>query len=152
MRQSSPGVSFAPRSHPNPSNKEELAEGWNPLPRRSQSQRVGKKEENLGRGRGLGNGGSDYATTLSYGGGNGEREEGEKKRGRGVTLEDKPLSRLGEEGGGAKLERKTTLQRASHSVRRAVEKMVYVPPAARVDGEKRVLILVADGSEEIEVL
>lgn len=56
---------------------------------------------------------------------------------RGVTLEDKPLSRGGTRG----------------SVRRAVngfkKGFVAVP---KVEGEKRVLILVADGTEEIEVM
>lgn len=43
------------------------------------------------------------------------------------------------------------MRRAASAVRRAVESVGFVP-ADKVEGEKRVLILVADGSEEIEVM
>lgn len=59
---------------------------------------------------------------------------------RGVQLEDKPLSR-----------RSPSVRRAVSAVRKAVESVGFVP-ADKVEGEKRVLILVADGSEEIEVM
>lgn len=61
---------------------------------------------------------------------------GERK---GVQLEDKVLSR------------RTSVKRAASAVKRAVEAAGFVP-VEKVEGEKRVLILVADGSEEIEVV
>lgn len=60
---------------------------------------------------------------------------GERK---GVTLEDKPLSR------------RTSVKRAASAVKKAATQAFA--PIEKVDGEKRVLILVADGTEEIEVM
>lgn len=58
---------------------------------------------------------------------------------RGVQLEDKPLSR------------KTSVKRAASAVKRALT--IPAPPLVdRMDGEIRVLVLVADGSEEIETI
>lgn len=61
---------------------------------------------------------------------------GERK---GVQLEDKVLSR------------RTSVKRAASAVKRAVVSVGFVP-VEKAPGEKRVLILVADGSEEIEVM
>lgn len=61
------------------------------------------------------------------------------ERSRGVQLEDKPLSSS------------TTVKRGPSGMRRAVERIGFVP-AEKADGELRTMILVADGSEEIEVM
>lgn len=63
---------------------------------------------------------------------------------RGVQLEDKPLSRR----------TSTSVKRALTTVKKGVERMggVNFVPSEKIQGEQRVLILVADGSEEIEVL
>lgn len=57
---------------------------------------------------------------------------------KGVQLEDKPLSR------------RTSVKRAASAVRKVATQAFA--PLEKVEGEKRVLILVADGTEEIEVM
>lgn len=54
-----------------------------------------------------------------------------------MTLEDKPLTRT------------TSVRRAASALRRAIDRP-YTQPAKQ-EGERRVLLMVADGSEEIEV-
>ncbi|KAK4700772.1 hypothetical protein P7C70_g5472, partial [Phenoliferia sp. Uapishka_3] len=163
--QGAPGVSFAPLSpqqsnHIRPTSE---IESWNPTPRRTQSQRArtgqtsstgglnGSRREravtigdatvetlSLGNGTGLGRAfsepGQDGKEILK----NGNGESGR----RGVQLEDKPLSRNA---------RSTSIKRAASAVKRAVASVGFVP-TEKASGEKRILILVADGSEEIEVM
>jgi len=45
---------------------------------------------------------------------------------------------------------RTSVKRAASSFKKAVSKSFE--PAPKVDGEKRVMVLVADGTEEIEVM
>ncbi|BGP01254.1 hypothetical protein RTG_01234 [Rhodotorula toruloides ATCC 204091] len=58
---------------------------------------------------------------------------------RGVTLEDKPLSRNASQG----------LKRTASQWKKAAQKAFE--PLPKEEGEKRVIVLVADGTEEIEV-
>ncbi|BGP30586.1 hypothetical protein JCM10296v2_002341 [Rhodotorula toruloides] len=59
---------------------------------------------------------------------------------RGVTLEDKPLSRNASQG----------LKRTASQWKKAAQKAFE--PLPKDEGEKRVIVLVADGTEEIEVI
>ncbi|GAA6063868.1 hypothetical protein JCM10212_003604 [Sporobolomyces blumeae] len=150
-----PGVSFAPRGANGDAaiRPDSELEGWAPPPRRTQSQRVRRQASStrpgLARGRSNGNSngqgarGGDLAeetetiddklATVTIGGRT--IDAGERK---GVQLEDKPLSR------------RTSVKRAASSFKKAVSKSFE--PAPKVDGEKRVMVLVADGTEEIEVM
>lgn len=61
---------------------------------------------------------------------------------RGVQLEDKPLSR------------KTSVKRAASALKKATASAFTFEyqPAAKGEGETRVLVLMADGTEEIELV
>ncbi|GAA6009558.1 hypothetical protein JCM11491_003605 [Sporobolomyces phaffii] len=148
-----PGVSFAPRANGDPSavRPDSELETWQPAPRRTPSQRVSRKPSastrgQLTRGRSTGNSSAAAASTVEEG------REGDSKetvtiggrtvdkgdRTAGVSLSDTPLSR------------RTSVKRAASSFKKAVSKSFE--PAPKVDGEKRVMVLVADGTEEIEVM
>ncbi|GAA5919702.1 hypothetical protein JCM1841_000754 [Sporobolomyces salmonicolor] len=134
--QAAPGVSFAPSANPQEYTRpaSEL-EGWAPPPRRALSQRGRRQPSSnggLSRGR-SGTTGSISNGTVTIGGRT--VEAGERK---GVQLEDKPLSR------------RTSVKRAASSFKKAASKAFEPMPKQR--GEKRVLVLVADGTEEIEVM
>ncbi|GAA5976597.1 hypothetical protein JCM10908_005560 [Rhodotorula pacifica] len=144
-KQAAPGVYFAP-SGPEPSQRKRSdseIEGWRPpAPRRTPSQRV-KRTPSSGDAAGImpppvpTNG----AATTNGGGtvtiGDRTVDAGERK---GVTLEDKPLTR----------QASTGLKRTASQWKRAAQKAFEPMPKAA--GDKRVMVLVADGSEEIEVL
>lgn len=153
--QSAPGVTFAPSNDANRRTEKEL-EGWAPPPRRTQSQRAPRgppvTSENrkvsaggLGRSRAgsasIKNANGSEAGELK-GNGNGTTADagavGEVRR--GVQLEDKPLSR------------RTSVKRAASAVRKAAASAFAFEPLAKEEGEKRVLILMADGSEEMETV
>lgn len=172
--QAAPGVTFAP-SRPDVGTRSTSSSGangtaklpaseldsWNPLPRRSQSQRhqastspgnggggLSRKESRQQRQARAGNGedrvGDESAPALLPALPAGDRQgvQLEDKASntapsRGVQLEDKPLSR------------KTSVKRAASAVKRA---FTLPAPGDRTDGEVRVLVLVADGSEEIETM
>ncbi|KAM0755266.1 DJ-1 [Meredithblackwellia eburnea MCA 4105] len=153
--QGAPGVSFAPSPSGRQQRPVSEVEPWNPAPRRSQSQRSRPANNGTSGGGGAlerraraGTTGSgpafkDEKETLAYENGDSlgpafDARKAVSER-RGVQLEDKPLSRS------------TSVKRAASAVKRAVEKVGFVP-VEKADGEKRVLILVADGSEEIEVM
>ncbi|GAA5946807.1 hypothetical protein JCM3765_002023 [Sporobolomyces pararoseus] len=141
-----PGVSFAPRANGESAVRpdEELST-WQPAPRRTPSQRVRRQPSASTRGqltRGRSNGTSttkveegaeDQKETVEIGGRT--VEKGDRT---GVSLSDTPLSR------------RTSVKRAASSFKKAVSKSFE--PAPKVDGEKRVMVLVADGTEEIEVM
>jgi hypothetical protein len=61
---------------------------------------------------------------------------------RGVTLEDKPLSRS--------ISRSASVKRVASTFAKRAQKAFE--PVPKEEGEKRILVLVADGSEEIETL
>lgn len=174
-----PGVTFAPAA-PGASTKvrpDSELDGWRPPPpRRTTSQRVrrqpssgaGRSEGANGTGAGLSrhrsgerrkgesiatateidgvpvptllstpaatepNGGTDQVKV-----GDRTLDAGERK---GVTLEDRPLSRSTSHG----------LKRTASQWKKAAQKAFE--PLPKEDGEKRVIVLVADGTEEIEVL
>ncbi|SGY48035.1 BQ5605_C001g00606 [Microbotryum silenes-dioicae] len=138
-----PGVAFAPSttgaSRLRPDS--ELA-GWNPLPRRTQSQRAPRGTNNPDSNRHRA-GSASQANAMPppppFSENNGGRQrdpsplpQGDRK---GVSLQDQPLTRS------------TSVKRVASAVKKAV-----FAPVAKQDGEKRVMILVADGSEEIEVM
>lgn len=174
---SAPGVSFAPSSPHRAIIPDQELESWVPAPRRSVSQRaqrvksVDGKSSNrdvgglngasnsnsasgppissrtgLARARASSNTANNANGTTPTSNSNGtpaiptssntQTNNGER---RGVQLEDKPLSRS------------TSVKRALTAVKRGMERSMFAP-AVKAEGEKRVLILVADGSEEIEVL
>ncbi|ORY82388.1 class I glutamine amidotransferase-like protein [Leucosporidium creatinivorum] len=147
--QSAPGVSFAPSNdNVRVRTKEEL-EGWNPAPRRTQSQRAPRGPPVSSENRKVSNGGLNRSRAGSASVKNSDGSEagalkndsaavGEVRR--GVQLEDKPLSR------------KTSVKRAASAMRKAAEKAFTFEPLAKEEGEKRVLILMADGSEEMETV
>lgn len=151
--QSAPGVSFAPSNdNVRVRTKEEL-EGWTPAPRRTQSQRAPRGPPISSENRKVSNGGLNRSRAGSASIKNVDGSEaGELKNGsqadskavgevrRGVQLEDKPLSR------------KTSVKRAASAMRKAAEKAFTFEPLAKEEGEKRVLILMADGSEEMETV
>jgi hypothetical protein len=151
--QSAPGVSFAPSNdNVRVRTKEEL-EGWTPAPRRTQSQRAPRGPPLTSENRKVSNGGLNRSRAGSASVKNVDGSEaGELKNGsqadsaavgevrRGVQLEDKPLSR------------KTSVKRAASAMRKAAEKAFTFEPVAKEEGEKRVLILMADGSEEMETV
>lgn len=137
---SAPGVTFAPQGAGTESRLRPAAEldSWNPPPRRSPSQRANQgpplSSQNPGR--------LNRARTNSSGKGDGltaapaeQLPAGERN---GVTLEDKPLSRS------------TSVKRAASAIRRAAAQTFA--PLEKQEGEKRVLILMADGSEEMETI
>lgn len=150
---SAPGVSFAPRANGEAAVRPDSElEGWAPPPRRTTSQRVPRRQpSSTSRGgltRGRSNGNAVTSTTEEEGrDGKGENEKetvtiggrtidaGERK---GVSLSDTPLSR------------RTSVKRAASSFKKAVSKSFE--PAPKQAGEKRVMVLVADGTEEIEVM
>ncbi|KPV76561.1 uncharacterized protein RHOBADRAFT_52552 [Rhodotorula graminis WP1] len=177
---SAPGVTFAPSSHGAESKvrPDSELEGWRPPVRRSASQRVKRQPStsspatvDANGGNGNGNGGAsnlsrqrsaatrnngasakDDDEQLARGFGEtvtiGERTVDAGER-RGVTLEDKPLSRktstaAGGGGGGAGVKRAT-----STFTKRAGK--AFEPPTKGAD-DKAVLVLCADGTEEIELM
>jgi len=149
---SAPGVSFAPRANGEAAVRPDSElEGWAPPPRRTTSQRVPRRQpSSTSRGgltRGRSNGNTVTTSTAEEEGQRGENEKetvtiggrtidaGERK---GVSLSDTPLSR------------RTSVKRAASSFKKAVSKSFE--PAPKQVGEKRVMVLVADGTEEIEVM
>ncbi|GAA5858460.1 hypothetical protein JCM8547_007316 [Rhodosporidiobolus lusitaniae] len=140
-----PGVSFAPSTGGERKRPDSELEGWAPAPRRSNSQRVRRQPSANG---GLSRTRSRKDKDNKENGpppvpsppldgkvqvGDRVVNAGERK---GVQLEDKPLSRS------------TSVKRVASAFKRAGK--AFEPPP-KEEGEKRVLILVADGSEEIEV-
>ncbi|GAA5998337.1 uncharacterized protein JCM10292_001131 [Rhodotorula paludigena] len=159
--QAAPGVSFAPTTADYKPRPDSELDGWRPAPRRTPSQRVRRQPSSGTNGVSNGAGGANLSRGRSsdrkapeepvppmppspplHNGfaekvqiGDRTLDAGDR---RGVTLEDTPLSRT------------TSVKRAASSFRRRAQK-AFEPPA-KSDGEKRVLLLVADGSEEIETL
>ncbi|SCV74240.1 BQ2448_6672 [Microbotryum intermedium] len=138
-----PGVSFAPSatgaSRLRPDS--ELA-GWNPTPRRTQSQRAPRGSSNSESNRHRAESASQVngmppPPPFSENSGGRPRDPSPLPKGdrEGVSLQDQPLTRS------------TSVKRVASAVKKAV-----FAPVAKQDGEKRVMILVADGSEEIEVM
>ncbi|GAA5932058.1 DJ-1/PfpI family protein [Sporobolomyces koalae] len=139
-----PGVSFAPRANGETAVRPDSElESWQPAPRRTPSQRVRRQPSSSTRGqltRGRSNG-HDAAPpvpevgqeTVTIGGRT--VDKGDRK---GVSLSDTPLSR------------RTSVKRAASSFKKAVSKSFE--PAPKAEGEKRIMVLVADGTEEIEVM
>ncbi|KAK4047530.1 hypothetical protein OIV83_005317 [Microbotryomycetes sp. JL201] len=148
---SAPGVTFAPQgaAYTSTNRKTSDTEEWNPAPRRSQSQRANNKgppvsSQNPGRLNRARTNSGGAASNGSEGQGyvNGavplyeqSLPAGERK---GVTLEDKPLTRS------------TSVKRAASAIKRAAAQTFA--PLEKQEGEKRVLILMADGSEEMETV
>lgn len=141
-----PGVSFAPRANGESAVRPDAElESWQPAPRRTPSQRVRRQPSASTRGqltRGRSNGtaptkveeGQEEAKeTITIGGRT--VDKGDRQ---GVSLSDTPLSR------------RTSVKRAASSFKKAVSKSFE--PAPKAEGEKRVMVLVADGTEEIEVM
>ncbi|GAA5821192.1 hypothetical protein JCM11251_004508 [Rhodosporidiobolus azoricus] len=148
--QSAPGVSFAPSTNGVRKTDSEL-EGWAPAPRRNQSQRVKRNPSSSGNVNGAGltrhrsnkENGPPPSPPLT----NGQVKVGDRvvdagDRRSGVTLEDKPLSRG--------LSRSTSMKHAASTLAKRAQKAFE--PLPKEEGEKRMLVLVADGSEEIETL
>ncbi|BGP14407.1 hypothetical protein JCM10213_004531 [Rhodosporidiobolus nylandii] len=136
-----PGVSFAPSTNGARKTDSEL-EGWAPAPRRTHSQRVKRQPSGSGglsrtrsSRQGKENDGSAAFANGKVQVGDRVVDAGERN---GVQLEDKPLTR------------RTTLSRAASSYAKRMQKAF--DPLPKAAGEKRMLILVADGSEEIETL
>ncbi|GAA5837211.1 hypothetical protein JCM3766R1_002161 [Sporobolomyces carnicolor] len=145
-----PGVSFAPRANGESAVRPDSElETWQPAPRRTPSQRVRRQPSASTRGqltRGKSNGNATQTTTtkvddltegvetVTIGG----RTVDKGDRTAGVSLSDTPLSR------------RTSVKRAASSFKKAVSRPFE--PAPKVEGEKRVMVLVADGTEEIEVM
>ncbi|GAA6000394.1 hypothetical protein JCM10207_007994 [Rhodosporidiobolus poonsookiae] len=137
-----PGVSFAPSTNGARRPDSEL-EGWAPAPRRTHSQRVRRQPSSNGGGLsrhrsagnkdGLQENGAALNGTVQIG----DRVLDAGDRSSGIQLEDKPLSRS------------TSVKRVASAFKRAQKAF---EPAPKEEGEKRVLVLVADGSEEIEVM
>ncbi|KAM0788057.1 hypothetical protein ACM66B_001229 [Microbotryomycetes sp. NB124-2] len=148
---SAPGVTFAPQgaaynnNNNNSNRKASDGEEWNPAPRRSHSQRINKgppvSSQNPGRlNRARTNSGGAATDAQTYVNGVAPPYEqplpaGDRK---GVTLEDKPLTRS------------TSVKRAASAIKRAAAQTFA--PLEKQEGEKRVLILMADGSEEMETV
>lgn len=172
-----PGVTFAPAA-PGTATKvrpDSELDGWRPPPpRRTTSQRV-RRQPSSGGGKGEANGaggglsrhrsgdrkkGESISAAAEIDGvpvptlpatpgvesnGVGEQvkvgdrtlDAGER---RGVTLEDRPLSRNASQG----------LKRTASQWKKAAQKAFE--PLPKEEGEKRVIVLVADGTEEIEVM
>ncbi|BGP23280.1 DJ-1 family protein [Rhodotorula toruloides] len=170
-----PGVTFAPAAPGAPTKVRPDSEldGWRPPPpRRTTSQRVRRQPSSSGKGEMNGTGGGlsghrsgerrkgeSISTAVELDGvpvptlpsmqpvelnGGGEHVEigdraldaGERW---GVTLEDRPLSRNASQG----------LKRTASQWKKAAQKAF--DPLPKEEGEKRVIVLVADGAEEIEV-
>ncbi|GAA5866619.1 hypothetical protein JCM3774_004033 [Rhodotorula dairenensis] len=150
-KQAAPGVYFAPSGPETAQRKRPDSEidGWRPpAPRRTPSQRVRRNpsasdaagimpppvptNHHNGTNGASANGGGGTVTV-------GDRtvDAGERK---GVSLEDKPLSR----------QASTGLKRTASQWKRAAQKAFE--PTPKAEGDKRVMVLVADGTEEIEVL
>ncbi|GAA5891321.1 hypothetical protein JCM6882_004656 [Rhodosporidiobolus microsporus] len=143
--QAAPGVSFAPSTNGVRKTDSEL-DGWAPAPRRTHSQRV-KRQPSAGGGSGGGlsrhrsnkeNGGPPSPPLADRKVQVGDRLVDAGDRRSGVTLEDKPLSRS------------TSVKRAASTFAKRAQKAFE--PMPKEEGEKRMLVLVADGSEEIETL
>ncbi|GAA5979515.1 hypothetical protein JCM11641_005419 [Rhodosporidiobolus odoratus] len=138
---SAPGVTFAPTTDGVRKTDTELDQ-WAPAPRRTLSQRVKRQPSTgggLSRHRSAGDrnkeNGNPFDDDEKVQVGDRLVDRGERK---GVQLEDKPLTR------------RTTLSRAASSYAKKMNKAFA--PAPKAEGEKRMLIIVADGSEEIEVM
>ncbi|KWU43608.1 DJ-1 protein [Rhodotorula sp. JG-1b] len=147
-KQAAPGVYFAPSGPETVQRKrsDSEIEGWRPpAPRRTPSQRV-RRNPSAGDAAGFmpppvpTNG--TNSVTASNGNGTvtvGDRtvDAGERK---GVSLEDKPLTR----------QASTGLKRTASQWKRAAQKAFE--PMPKAEGDKRVMVLAADGGEEIELL
>ncbi|KAK4047582.1 hypothetical protein OIO90_006123 [Microbotryomycetes sp. JL221] len=154
---SAPGVTFAPQGasfnggNSNSDARTNDNTTWNPAPRRTQSQRARGgppvSSQNPGRlNRTRTNSGGQSSTTQDVVNGSYTNgivppmydsqglPAGDRK---GVQLEDKPLTRS------------TSVKRAASAIKRAAAQTFA--PIEKQEGEKRVLILMADGSEEMEV-
>ncbi|GAA5892773.1 hypothetical protein JCM8208_004085 [Rhodotorula glutinis] len=167
---SAPGVTFAPSSHGAESKvrPDSELEGWRPPVRRTTSQRVKRQPSasNPAEAGVNGNGGASNlsrqrSTATRPNGAANANEDEQLARGfgetvtigertvdagerRGVTLEDKPLSRKTSTSAGAGVKRA-----ASTFTKRAGKP--FEPPTKGAD-DKAVLVLCADGTEEIELM
>ncbi|GAA5973613.1 hypothetical protein JCM8115_002934, partial [Rhodotorula mucilaginosa] len=147
-KQAAPGVYFAPSGPETVQRKrsDSEIEGWRPpAPRRTPSQRV-RRNPSAGDAAGFMpspvpiNGTNGAATSNGNGTvtvGDRTVDAGERK---GVSLEDKPLTR----------QASTGLKRTASQWKRAAQKAFE--PMPKAEGDKRVMVLAADGGEEIELL
>ncbi|GAA6038952.1 hypothetical protein JCM8097_000591 [Rhodosporidiobolus ruineniae] len=141
--QAAPGVSFAPSTNGVRKPDAEL-DGWAPAPRRTHSQRVKRQPSNSG---GLSRKHSNKENGVEKREPSPPLEDGKVKVGdrvidagerKGVQLEDRPLTRS------------TSVKRVASTFAKRVNKTFE--PIPKVEGEKRMMVLVADGSEEIETM
>ncbi|POY72589.1 hypothetical protein BMF94_4416 [Rhodotorula taiwanensis] len=140
-KEAAPGVFFAPAG-PDAEQRKRAdsseTDGWRPpMPRRTTSQRVRRNpssaEAPMPNGAGTGSAPTNGTVTI------GDRTIAAGER-QGVSLEDKPLTR----------QTSTGLKRTASQWKRAAQKAFE--PMPKQTGDKRVLLMVADGSEEIETL